>query len=129
MKTMAITLVVKEAEAPEPIPEGVYKAVLKDIEEGTGEYGDYVKFTFEIIEGDYKGTTRNSVASKKLSKSNSGKTSKLYDYVKALNKKAPTTGEEIDLESLKGKECQIIVQDGEEKDGITYQVIQSVMQS
>ena len=126
---MAITLIVKEAEIQEPIPEGVYKAVLKDIEEGSGEYGDYVKFTFEIIDGDYKGTTRNCVASKKLSKTKSGKASKLYDYVKALTKAAPVAGEEIDLDSLKGKECQIIVKDGEEKDGITYQVIQSVMQS
>lgn len=126
---MAITLIVKEAEAPEPIPEGVYKAVLKDIEEGSGEYGDYVKFTFEIAEGEFKGITRNSVASKKLSKSNSGKTSKLYDYVKALTKTAPSAGEEIDLDGLKGKECQIIVKDGTEKDGIQYQVITAVMQS
>ena len=126
---MAITLTVKEAEAPEPIPEGVYKAKLKDIEEGTGEYGDYVKFTFEIAEGEYKGITRNSVASKKISKTSSGKASKLYDYVKALTKTTPITGEDIDLESLIGKECQIIVKDGTEKDGITYQTITAVMQS
>ena len=126
---MAIILTVQEAEAPEPIPEGVYKAVLKDIEEGSGEYGPYVKFTFEIVDGDYKGTTRNCVASKNLSKTKSGKASKLYDYVKALTKKTPVTGEEIELDSLKGKECQIIVSDGELKDGINYQVISGVMQS
>ena len=126
---MAITLTVKEAEAPEPIPEGLYQAVLKLVEEGSGEYGDYVKFTFEITEGEHKGVTRNSVASKKLSKTKSGKASKLYDYVKALSKSTPKTGEELDVETLVGKKCQILVKDGKEKDGILYQVISAVMPS
>lgn len=126
---MAITLTVQEAEAPEPIPEGLYQAVLKTVEEGSGEYGDYVKFTFEITEGDQKGKTRNSVASKKLKFNKSGKTSKLYEYVKALTKTAPNIGEKLVLDDLVGNKCQILVKDGKVKDGIQYQVISTVMPS
>lgn len=116
-----------EAEAQEPIPEGVYKAIVKEIEEGEGEFGEYVKFTFEIIDESQKGVIRSSVASKKLSRLKSGKTSKLYEYVKALTKNEPTIGEEFDVEALKGLPCQIFVKNGKEKDGILYQNIDAVM--
>ena len=84
---MGISLVVEEKEAPEKIPEDVYEAVLVQIEEGTGIHGDYVRFVFEIREGDYAGVQQNLLASKKLTKSSSGKTSKLYEVVKVLSGK------------------------------------------
>lgn len=122
-----INIIVTEAEAQEPIPEGVYKAIVKEIEEGEGEFGEYIKFTFEITDESQKGVTRSSVASKKLSLLKSGKTSKLYEYVKALTKSEPETGEEFDVETLKGLPCQIFVKNGKEKDGILYQNIDAVM--
>lgn len=122
-------MTVKETEAPKPIPEGLYKATVINIEEGTGEFGDYLKFTFEIIEGEQKGVARTSVASKKLSRSKSGKTSKLFDYVKALTKSDPKSGEVLDIEGLKGKTCQIFVKNDKEKDGVLYQKIETVMPS
>ena len=126
---MAINVTVKEAEIPEPIPEGVYKAVVKEIGEGSGEFGDYIKFTFEIKEGERKGVTRTAIASKKLSRSKSGKTSKLYDFVKALTKTEPSANETLDIEGLVGKACQIIVKDGIEKDGVVFQNISTIMPS
>ena len=125
---MAINLTVKEAEVPEPIPEDMYDAAVVLIEEETGEFGDYLKFTFEISKGEYKGVTRTSLASKKLSKSKSGKTSKLYEYTKALTKSEPKAGESFDVEELNGKICKILVKN-KEKDGIIYQTITEVMPS
>lgn len=126
---MAINITVKETEIPEPIPEGIYKAVVKEIGEGSGEFGNYVKFTFEISEGDKKGVTRTAIASKKLSRSSTGKRSKLYDFVKALTKSEPSANETLDIESLVGKPCQIIVKNGREKDGVVFQNISTIMPS
>jgi len=124
---MAIMVKVKEVEAPNPIPEGLYKASVIDIEEGNGNYGDYLRLRFEIIDGDHKGTSRTLVASKKITVSKNGKTSKLYGIVKALTKIEPVADGEFDIESLKGKTCQILVKNGPEKNGITYQEITDVM--
>jgi len=123
---MAINLIVKEAEIQPAIPEGMYKAALIKIEEGTGEFGDYLKFRFEVIDGEQKGVSETLVASKKLSSSKSGKSSKLFDIVKALTKSEPKAGETLDIEGLIGKSCQIVVKNGKEKDGVQYQNITTV---
>src|SRR3989344_7896534 len=117
---MAISLIVEEKDIQEVIPEGAYKAALKDIDEDSGAYGDYVRFTFEIREGEFAGVERNLIASKKISrpKSGRGKTSKLYDIVKTLTGENPVAGKEVILDDLIGTSCQIVVKDGEEKDGI-----------
>ncbi len=124
---MAINLTVKEAEVQPAIPEGVYKAALIKIEEGSGEFGDYLQFRFEVIDGEHKGVSKTLVASKKLSNSKSGKNSKLFGIVKALTKSEPKTGETLDIEALVGKSCQIFVKNGKEKDGVQYQNISAVM--
>lgn len=124
---MAITLTVTETESPKPIPEGLYKASVKEISEGTGQYGDYLKFIFEITEGEHKGVTRSAVAAKKLSKTKDGKASKLFEFVKALSKKELDSGESLDLEGLVGTACHILVKNDKEKDGIVFQTISAVM--
>jgi len=124
---MPIIVKVTEAETQEPIPEGLYKATAISIDEGTGNFGDYLKFRFEIIEGEEKGKTRTLVASKKIKVSQSGKTSKLYNIVKALTKEEPVINDDLDVEKLKGKPCQIIVKNGTTKNGITYQNVTDVM--
>lgn len=117
----------KETEVSKPIPEGLYKAKVTTIEEGTGGFGDYFKFIFEITEGEQKGVTRSAIASKKLSKSMSGSVSKLFGYFKALTKAEPKSGESVDIDQLIGKECHILVKNGKEKDGVMFQDITEVM--
>lgn len=124
---MAITLTVTEIESPRPIPEGLYKASVLEISEATGQFGEYVKFIFEISDGEYKGVTRSAVAAKKLSKSKDGKASKLFEFVKALSKKDLDSGDSLDLEGLVGTACHILVKNDKEKDGIVYQTISAVM--
>lgn len=123
---MSITLTVKEADASDPIPESLYEAEVQEIEEDTGDFGDFVRVTFRITSGDYKDTLRNLIASKKLS-IGSGKTSKLYAVVKALTKEEPKAGADIDLEKFVGSKCRIFVKNGKERDGVVYQNITEVM--
>lgn len=126
---MAINITVKETEVSEPIKEGMYDALVKEIDEGTGTFGDYLKISFEITAGEFKGVLKSSVASKKLSKSKSGKKSKLFEIVTAITGIAPEAGESLDIEKLIGKSCKILVKNGQEKDGITFQNVTEVMPS
>jgi len=126
---VAINVTVQEFEPPKPIPEGLYKASVIKVEEDTGEFGDYLIFTFEIIEGEQKGVAKTAVASKKLSKSKDGKTSKLFGFVKALTRSEPKVAETLDIEQLKGKTCQIFVKNNKEKDGVMYQTISEILPS
>lgn len=107
------TYKVKEPEAPEPIPVGVYSAKLAGWEEkDDGKFGPYVILTFEITEGEQEGTKRSLVASTKLTKGKSQETtSKLFKAVSGLLGKEPGPDEEISLKDLEGKKCQIVVED------------------
>jgi hypothetical protein len=120
-----ITLTVKEAAMPEPIPVGVYPAKLTDIEKGEGEFGMYLKLKFTITDGEHKDTERSTIAKLTLTKG-SKRNSKLYDIVTALSGKAPETEKEVSFNSLLNKECQILVKDKPgDKEG--WQIISEVM--
>jgi len=118
---------VNKSTPQDPIPEGLYSAYVQDISEDEGNFGAYLKFTFVITEGKYRNIQRNSVCSKKISYSEKGKHSKLYLYIKALTGEEPEVGADFDIELLKGKSCQILVKDDQEKDGIMYQRITDIM--
>lgn len=118
---------VNESDGSKPIPEGLYKAFVKEIKEGTGEFGDYVKIALEITEGEYEGVIKTMIASLKLSKSKNGKNSKLFDVVKAVLKTEPKPGESLDLTELIGKTCHILVVDGKEIDGNKYQNVGKIL--
>lgn len=123
---MGLFVTVTKAEAPDPIPEGLYRASVSKIEEHTGLYGAYLRFVFEIADGDHKGETRSLVASKKLTSSANGN-SKLFDVVKTLNKTEPEVDESVDLDSLVGKSCQIVVKNGKFRDGVQFQDVSQVL--
>lgn len=120
-------ILVTENEGAKPIPEGLYKACVKEIVENNGQHGVYLRIAFEIIDGTYKGTVKNTLASLKLYKSQDGKNSKLFDLVKAVLKTEPTVGSSLDLMQLIGKPCQILVMNGKITDGIQYQEISKVL--
>ncbi|MFC1710407.1 hypothetical protein ACFL0F_01980 [Patescibacteria group bacterium] len=124
---MPIKIKVKETDLPKPIPEGLYKAVVKEVSENEGEYGEYLKFIFEITGDKEKGATRSALASKKLSKTKSGKKSKLCGFVEALTKTSLEKGEVLDVEQMVGKSCQILVKNDKEVDGVMMQKITEIM--
>lgn len=119
-----ITLTVQESSVPEPIPVGVYKAKLTEIEKGEGEYGTFLKLKFEITDGEHKGTERSTIA--KLTLRKGKKNSKLFDIVIALLGTQPETEQEISFNDLVDKPCQILVKN---KLGDTegWQIISEVM--
>jgi len=120
-------IIVTESESMKPVAEGLYQAAIVEVKEDEGEFGPYVKVTFEIIDGEYKGIIKNLVASLKISHSKSGKNSKLYDLVKSATKQEPVVGEPFDTDTLMGKTCQILVKNGKEVEGVLYQDIKEVM--
>lgn len=124
---MGIILTAKESEAPEPIDEGLYTASLIKTEESKGNFGEYIKFFFEIIEGKFKGIAKTYLASKKLSFNKSGKNSKLFDLVKTLTGDTVNSGYQLDIDSLLGKTCMILVKTDKTENGTTYQSVREVM--
>lgn len=120
-------ILVTEGGGSKPIPEGLYKAVVKELEEKTGQNGVYLRVSFETTEGEFKGIMKNTLASLKLSRSQDGKNSKLFDIVKAVLKTEPTAGSSLDLMQLIGKPCQILVVNGKVTNGIQYQEITKVL--
>ncbi len=124
-----IKVVVKENEPPKPIPEGTYKAIVKSLDEKEGQFGEYVRLEFEISDGEYKGTLRTTVASKKFSLSKTGRNSKLYDLLGGFFKDKIASGETLNLNEVIGKKCQILVENGKETDGIVWQNVGKVFLS
>lgn len=106
--------IVKEPEAPEPIPVGMYPAKFVSWEEKTdGQHGPYVRLEFEITDGDYVKTKRSLIASSKLSKGKTQKTtSNLFKAISGLLGREPQPNEKVSLKELVGTECQILVEDG-----------------
>ncbi len=104
---------VKEPQAPEPIPVGVYPAKFTGWEhKEEGKYGSYVLLEFEINSGEQEGTKRSLAASAKLTKGKTPDTSsKLFRIVTALLGREPSPSEEVDLEELVETNCQILVED------------------
>lgn len=104
---------VKETEVPEPIPVGMYNAKLKSWEqEDGGQYGPYVRLIFEITDGEHAGTERNLIASAKVSKGKTKKTtSKLFRTITGISGSDPKPEETVSLDDLVDKECQILVED------------------
>ena len=104
---------VKEPEAPEPIPVGMYPAKFVAWDEKTdGAHGPYVRLEFEITEGEHKGTKRNLICSSKLTKGKTQETtSKLFRTVGGLLGREPKPSEEISLKGLLDTDGQILVED------------------
>lgn len=124
---MLNNIVVTENEGSQPIPETLYKAVVKDIQEGTGQFGIYIRFLFEITEGEYKGTLKSTLTPPTLNKRKEGKNSKLFDIVKAILRNEPAKDSSVDLTQLIGKHCLILVENGKNVDGVQYQNISKVL--
>lgn len=119
-----LTITVKEAAAPEPIPVGVYQAYFAEYDQAEGEYGAYLKMNFIITEGEYRDTMRSTIAKLKLSKGK--KSSKLYQILTALNNGELESNSEVKISDYLGKACKILVKNKpDDKEG--WQLISEVM--
>jgi len=120
-------LTAQEAAVPEPIDVGVYNATFVGWEQRENpQFGDYIRMEFEIASGEYKGTLRSLIASKKLTKGKTTETtSKLWKVVAGLRGSEPEKGEQVVLDDLVGTECQILVEDKAGSEG--WQEISKVL--
>lgn len=123
---MPIIRRVEVSEGIDPIPADIYQAVLADINEGIGQYGNYLRLGFEITNGVYKGTKRSLLTSDRLRRTPNGK-SKLLKILETLEGGEIEDFLDLNIEGFLGKRCRIILQEPTIKDGITYQNISEVI--
>lgn len=93
------------------VKEGVQKAKLIDLDTGSGDYGKYIKFIFELTGSDGKKGDLPYYASQKIAPAQGkAKESILFSVLKALHSDQLKEGAEINLNSLLNKECQVVVE-------------------
>lgn len=105
------------------LPDDVYRAKLKNVEKKAGEHGDYLMFTFEVIDdAEYAGTVINGLASADVTIGN-----KTYKWIVALNGGKEFDADEVgDIETFKGATVKIVVVHKAQGDN-NYARIESVL--
>jgi hypothetical protein len=101
----------------EVLPEDIYMAEVLDIEEVEGDYGDQLKFTFDLVELDDR--QQLGWCSKKLSPK-----SKLWAWTRALLGSEPDG--DLDCDRLINRKCRLSLS-VETKDGVEYNRIKDIL--
>lgn len=125
MKPFQDEIIIRVPQRMGKVKEGIQEATLVDLDSGTGDYGKYIKFIFELTGVDGKKCDLPYYASQKIAPAQGkAKESKLFSVLNALQKGQLQEGAEINLTSLRGKVCQVRVEINEESG---YPTITEVM--
>ena len=116
---MARTLTYEETQA---IPTGDYEAVITEVEEDEGQFGEQYKYIFQITNGESKGTNLFGWSSQKLSKK-----SKYREWAVAALGRNIGPGDELTVDDLVGKPIRITVLREASDDGSEYNKVKSVL--
>mgnify|MGYP001160036530 CR=1 FL=1 len=116
---MARTLTYEETQA---IPTGDYEAVITEVEEDEGQFGEQYKYIFQITNGEAKGTNLFGWSSQKLSKK-----SKYREWAVAALGRTIGPGDELTVDDLVGKPIRITVLREAADDGSEYNKVKSVL--
>lgn len=108
------SLLYKEGE-PEPVPEGLYEAVLVDVRQFTNTFGERVGLVFAIEGGPHDGTELMESAALKGSPRG-----KLCELVRGVG---GPDGSLLSARELIGRHCRIAVRHEATKAGKTYAAI------
>ena len=95
------------------VPAGSYLAAFRGVEPVTNDYGDGLKWTFEVTGGSYAGSKTGCTTSVRPSQKNS-----CGRIVAGISGMSLSIGSEIDLAAYIGRVYLIVVIDG--KNGGTY---------
>ena len=117
-----------KSEGIKPVPADIYLATVTDLKTDSGSFGTYLRFDFSISDGVYQGEKRSIIASDKFLMTTKGST-KLVEIIEALTGVPVRMDEEVDLDSMKGKKCRILLGEVKEKDGFLIQNVQKVLPS
>ena len=104
----------------EVVPPGRYIARLAEASGEEGQWGPFVKLTFELDEPDYEGVNVTACASAKFSSR-----SKLYRWAKALFGKPIPKSYALDTADLVGRRCELGLEVVEE-DGTEFNRVESI---
>lgn len=121
-------LKVTENQGETIIPADIYEAKIKSYAIVNGNYGECVRFDFEVSEGTYKGVTKNLLAALKVSRSSKGE-SKLLHLAEVVTGRSLGINDEIDFDELVEKPCRIVLVEPVTKDGMQYQKVDKVLPS
>ena len=87
------------------VEDGMYDAVLSDIQPAKGSFGPCLKFFFRITGGNFDGTEVSMIRPAKLVPGN-----KLDKTLQSLGIDTATVEEELDVDVLKNKNVQVTVE-------------------
>lgn len=121
---MAILIKPPAPKAPVLVKDGTYPAILSDVRTFTNTYGERVGFEFTIAEGEYQGQKVMRSTAPQLTK-----LSKLAQVVEGVLGRELSDSElskGVDLESIIGRPCQILVLQSRGKAGATYSNVERV---
>lgn len=90
------------------VPSGSYAARFVEAEAVLNDFGEGVRLSWEVLQGDHKGERTTRIVSQKL-----GPKTNLFKFVSALAGRRPEAGEEIDLTTFYGVTGMAIVGDCE----------------
>ena len=114
----------KAATTPVVVKDGTYPATLSNVSSFANTYGERVGFEFTINGGDYDGQKVMRSTATQLTK-----LSKLAQVIEGILGRALTDRElatGIDLESMIGHNCQILVLQSKSKSGTLYSNVERV---
>ena len=121
---MAVVIKPKADREPELVASGVYQAELSEVKVFTNSFGERIGFVFTLKGGDTEGKSLMRSCSPQLTRQ-----SKLAEMLRGLLKRELTEAEMkkgIDLETLIGTPCQVLVVNEQGKTGHSYSNIGQV---
>ena len=119
-RELSLQIDATEAKSLIDIPTGSYPATVSKVEAADGQYGDQVKFYFDVLgqrTTDGEPLELWAWASQKLNPR-----TKLWRWTKVLTGQEPVKGNAYDLESLVGASCSLLVVRTEETEGVRCRV-------
>ncbi len=121
---MAIMLKPKSRESAAVVPDGTYRAALSKVSQFENAYGSRIGFEFTLQSKGVEGAKVMRSTSPNLSPSG-----KLADLLRGILARELTTDEltkGVDVESLVGAECSVLVLSATGKNGVTYSNVERV---
>jgi hypothetical protein len=116
---MALRFTATNSQAP--LPAGVYAATLEAIEERQGQNGPFLLWRF-VVEAEGRTLGIGAPTSMKFSP-----TAKARQFTEVLLGRSLAPGEEIDLDTLLGRPCRVVLSVGELDEHSTVNRIETLL--
>jgi hypothetical protein len=121
---MSFVVKPKPVTAPVVIRDGTYPATLSNVSQFANIYGERIGFEFTINSGDYKGQKVMRSTATELTKMS--KLAQVIEGILGRNLTSKELSSGVDLESMVGHNCQILVLQSQSKSGTVYSNVERV---